>query len=61
MTLIELNVHTVLKSVRKRSVRAASEKHEKGYYLNVRIHLNQFKTTETGLKKAEGEHDPDEN
>ena len=49
MTLIERNVHTVLKSVRKRLVRAASEKCEKGYYLNVRIHLNQFKITATGL------------
>jgi len=61
MTLIERNVHTVLKSVRKRLVRVASEKCGKGYYLNVRIHLNQFKTTATGLKKAEGEYDPDEN
>jgi len=49
MTLIELNVDAVLKSVRKRLVRAASEKREKGYYLNVRIHLNHFKITPTGL------------
>ena len=51
MNLIELNVDTVLKSTRKRLLRAASKKSVKSYYLNVRIHLNQFKTTATGLKK----------
>lgn len=49
MPLIELNVDAVLKSVRERLVRAASEKCKKGYYLNVRIHLNQFKITATDL------------
>ena len=48
INLIELNVDAVLKSVRKRWIRVASEKCGKGYYLNVRIHLNQFKTTATG-------------
>ncbi len=54
MPLIELNVDAVLRLVRKRLVRAASENCEKGYYLNVRIHLNQFKTTATGLEKSGG-------
>ena len=49
MNLIELNVNIILKSVRKRLVRAASEKCGKGYYLNGGIHLNQFKTTAIGL------------
>ena len=61
MNLIELNFDAVLRLVRKRLVRTASEKCEKGYYLNVRIYLNQFKITATGLKKAEVEYDPDEN
>jgi len=51
MNLIELNVDTVLKSTRKRLARAASDKSRKSYYLNVRIHLNQFKITAIGLKK----------
>jgi len=37
--------------MRKELGRAASEKCGKGYYLNVRIHLNQFQTTATDLKK----------
>jgi hypothetical protein len=46
MNLIELNVDTVLKSAGKRLVRAASQKSGKGYHLNVRMHLNQFKITQ---------------
>ena len=51
MTVIELNVDIVPKSIRNTLVMAASGKSGKGYYLNVRMHLNQFKITAIDLKK----------